>query len=71
MFEKGNYEDALTLLNEAYYINIIYNVRLTFKPLDWGILVNRGDAFKYLGRLKESITDYNKAYEIEKNETVA
>ncbi|CAD8093958.1 unnamed protein product [Paramecium sonneborni] len=61
MFEKGNYEDALTLLNEA----------LTFKPLDWGILVNRGDAFKYLGRLKESITDYNKAYEIEKNETVA
>lgn len=36
MFEKGNYEDALTLLNEA----------LTFRPNDWGILVNRGDAYK-------------------------
>lgn len=61
MFEKGNFEDALTLLNEA----------LTFKPNDWGILVNRGDAYKYLGKLKESIADYNKAYDLEKNETVA
>lgn len=34
---------------------IIYKFSLTFKPNDWGILVNRGDAYKYLGKLKESI----------------
>jgi tetratricopeptide (TPR) repeat protein len=62
MFEKGNYEDALILLNEAYEL---INCRLIFKPNDWGIIVNRGDAYKYLGKLKESIADYNKAYEIE------
>ena len=32
--------------------------RLKYKPKDWGILVNRGDAYKELGRDDEAIFDY-------------
>lgn len=43
---------------------IIITIRLKYKPKDWGILVNRGDAYKELGKDDEAIFDYQNALKI-------
>jgi Flp pilus assembly protein TadD len=40
---------------------------LKYRPEDWGILVNRGDAKKELRRIDEAILDYDKAMKLSSN----
>ncbi|KAM3130058.1 hypothetical protein pb186bvf_017856 [Paramecium bursaria] len=60
LFERQNYEDALTLFSEA----------LKYRPNDWGILLNRGDTYKQLNKLTETYGDYKAALLIDQNITV-
>lgn len=45
LFKKKKYEEAQTIFKEA----------LVFKANDWGIMLNRGDSYKFLGLQEQAL----------------
>ena len=51
--------------NSIYiYLYIYIYIRLKYKPNDWGIIVNLGDAKKELGQCESALVDYDLALKL-------
>jgi Flp pilus assembly protein TadD len=48
LFQRDQFEEAITLFNES----------IQFKNNDWGVLANRGDCFRSLGKIDLALKDY-------------
>lgn len=48
LFKQSKYNEAITLFSEG----------LSYKPKDWGILVNRGDCYRAMNDFVKALENY-------------